>query len=368
VGQHLVVDEPRELDRVHIFGIVDGEPATFRENELQESAVVLQIHQAQLTVLVAVDELRQIGLAIDVAIGCTAIDRAVARSEPAHPWVSVGVCRCERLEIDLGAVNRRIGRCLHESVCEVVLSALRDEELSGHVGELHRLWNDVGLFMTDLNATVGTDTRCLDLGCRFFCDATMCNLLAIQHRLLPVDVAKSAIAKAQQLEADSDHQEDAEQLPEGIEPSSSPLDFFANCRQSKVKTMFVERSNRQNTYRAITVAKRWPEFATTRTDGSGVSMTKADLQTALTAELGKEPHRQTVKRVWEKLVEIGGGDIVEKTRQVGRDQTQTEILAMDMDTAEGLLEKRYVGLDLLENSDHKATTGGVTPVVVESST
>jgi hypothetical protein len=181
------------------------------------------------------------------------------------------------------------------------------------------------------------------------------------------DVAKSAIAKAQQLEADSDHQEDAEQLPEGIEPSSSPLDFFANCRQSKVKTMFVERSNRQNTYRAITVAKRWPEFATTRTDGSGVFMTKADLQTALTAELGKEPHRQTVKRVWEKLVEIGGGDIVEKTRQVGRDQTQTEILAMDMDTAEGLLEKRYVGLDLLENSDHKAATGGVTPVVVESS-
>jgi len=180
------------------------------------------------------------------------------------------------------------------------------------------------------------------------------------------DVAKSAIAKAQQLEADTDQQEDAEQLPEGIEPSSSPLDFFANCRQSKVKTMFVERSNRQNTYRAISIAKRWPEFATKRTDGSGVFMTKSDIETALTAELGKEPHRQTIKRVWEKLIEIGGGDIVEKTRQVGRDQTQTEILAMDIETAEGLLEKRYVGLDLLENSDHKAATGGVTPVVVES--
>jgi len=181
------------------------------------------------------------------------------------------------------------------------------------------------------------------------------------------DVAKSAIAKAQQLDADADHQEDAEQLPDGIEPSSSPLDFFANCRQSKVKTMFVERANRQNTYRAIIVAKRWPEFATKRTDGSGIFMTKADLQTALTAELGKEPHRQTIKRVWEKLVEIGGDDIVEKTRQVGRDQTKTELLAMDIETAEGLLEKRYIGLDLLEHSDHKATTGGVTPVVVESS-
>ncbi|WP_058992429.1 hypothetical protein [Haloarcula sp. CBA1127] len=180
------------------------------------------------------------------------------------------------------------------------------------------------------------------------------------------DVAKSAIAKAQQLDAETDHQEDAEQLPDGTEPSSSPLDFFANCRQSKVKTMFVERANRQNTYRAISVAKRWPEFATKRTDGSGVFMTKADVQTALTAELGKEPHRQTIKRVWEKLVEIGGDDIVEKTRQVGREQTKTELLAMDMDTAEGLLEKRYIGLDLLESSDHKATTGGVTPVVVES--
>ncbi|GGK83524.1 hypothetical protein [Haloarcula sebkhae] len=180
------------------------------------------------------------------------------------------------------------------------------------------------------------------------------------------DVAKSAIAKAQQLDAETDHQEDAEQLPDGIEPSSSPLDFFANCRQSKVKTMFVERANRQNTYRAISIAKRWPEFATTRTDGSGVFMTKADLQTALTAELGKEPHRQTIKRVWETLEEIGGDDVVEKTRQVGRDQTKTELLAMDMATAEGLLEKRYIGLDLLEHSDYKATTGGVTPVVVES--
>ncbi len=96
--------------------------------------------------------------------------------------------------------------------------------------------------------------------------------------------------------------------------------------------------------------------------------TKADVETALTAELGKEPHRQTVKRVWEKLIEIGGNDLVEKTRQVGRDQAKTELLVMDIETAEGLVEQRYVGLDLLENGDRKATTDGVTPVVVESST
>ncbi|WP_324666112.1 hypothetical protein [Haloarcula sediminis] len=177
------------------------------------------------------------------------------------------------------------------------------------------------------------------------------------------DVAKSASAKAHQLEADADHQEDAEALPHGVEPSSSPLDFFANCRQSKLKEMFVEQSNRQNTYRAIAVAKRWPEFATKRTDGSGVFITKDDITTALTAHLGRTPHRQTVARVWEKLNELGGRDCTHKTRQVGRTQEPTEILTMDRDTAEGLLEKRYIGLDLLETSDRKAITGGVTPVV-----
>ncbi|MBX0296673.1 hypothetical protein [Haloarcula nitratireducens] len=177
------------------------------------------------------------------------------------------------------------------------------------------------------------------------------------------EVAKSAIAKAQQLEADADHQEDAEQLPHGVEPSSSPLDFFANCRHQKIKTMFVEESNRQNTFRAISVATRWPEFATERTDGSGVFFTKDDLEDALLAELGSTPHRQTVARVWDKLQELGGTDLVHKTRQVGRKQDQTELLAMDIETAEGLLDKRYVGLDLLDGSEDKATTGGVTPVV-----
>jgi hypothetical protein len=127
------------------------------------------------------------------------------------------------------------------------------------------------------------------------------------------DIAKSAIAKAQQLEADPDQQEDAERLPEGIEPSSSPMDFFANVRQSTVKELFVEQSNKSNTYRAIQVAKRWPEFATKRHDGSGVFLSKDDVTDALTAELGSKPHRQTVHRVWDKLCELGGRDLRAKT-------------------------------------------------------
>jgi hypothetical protein len=177
------------------------------------------------------------------------------------------------------------------------------------------------------------------------------------------DIARSAIAKAEQLDADPDQQEDAEGLPAGVEPSTSPLDFFANCRQTKVKTIFVEESNRQNTYRAVKVAKRWKEFATRRSDGTGVFMTRSDVEDALTAILDGKPHRQTVARVWDRLAELGGDDIREKTRQVGRKQDKKELLAMDMETAERLLEKRYIGMDLLDGGEAKATTGGVTPVV-----
>jgi len=180
------------------------------------------------------------------------------------------------------------------------------------------------------------------------------------------DIARSAIAKAEQGMADPDRRENAEQLPEGIEPSSSPLDFFANCRETKIKELFVERSNRQNTYRAIKIAKRWKEFATERASGTGVFFTKENVTTALTAELGKAPHRQTVKRVWEKLIELGGNDVVKKTRQVGRSQEPVDILALKSATAEGLHAKRYVGLDLLYGTGGKATTGGVTPVVTAS--
>jgi len=177
------------------------------------------------------------------------------------------------------------------------------------------------------------------------------------------DIAKTAIAKGQQFEADPDQQEDAAALPEGIEPSSSPLDFFANVRQSTVKELFVEKENKVNTYRAIQVAKRWPEFGTKRHDGSGVFLTKDDVTGALTAELGSKPHRQTVYRVWDTLLQLGGSDLRAKTRQVGRDQSKTEILTMSMDTANGLNEQRYVGLDLLNDSIGTGTVGGVTPVV-----
>ena len=89
------------------------------------------------------------------------------------------------------------------------------------------------------------------------------------------DIARTAVAKAEQADC-----EETGSLPDGIEPSSSPLDFFANCRERTVKERFVEQSNRQNTYRAISVAKRWPEFGTERVDGSEIFFTKEDMTSA----------------------------------------------------------------------------------------
>lgn len=159
------------------------------------------------------------------------------------------------------------------------------------------------------------------------------------------EIAKSAVAKASQVEADisSDQQEKIEDLPQGVEPSTSPLDFFANCRAQKLRKTFVEQGNKTNTYRAICVAKRWPEFGRQTTAKGGqdiVSFNRDDLKDALTAHLGERPHRQTVTRVWRRLRDDLGGDDIEEGERNDASGT-TKVLRMDLETAEGLLDSRY---------------------------
>jgi len=179
-------------------------------------------------------------------------------------------------------------------------------------------------------------------------------------------IAKTAVGKAEQAIANPDHQEDAQRLPADVEPSSSPLDFFANCEAETIREVFVEQSNRTNTYRAVAAAKRWPEFGTVGNTTGAVAFERDDLQHALTAELGEKPHRQTVSRVWDKMLDLGGTDLELRDRQISNQQEPRELLVMERDTAEGLLEERYAGLDLLDGADEKTVAGGVTPVVTES--
>jgi hypothetical protein len=182
------------------------------------------------------------------------------------------------------------------------------------------------------------------------------------------EIARSASAKACQVEATlnedpKDGDEGTPQLPGDVEPSTSPLDFFANCRQHKVKQRFVDERSEQNTYRALLVAKRWEEFATRRTTGNGVFFTRDDVRQALTAIMGEQPHGTTITRVWKAMKQLGGSDLTEQTRQVSPKQPAKQLLTMDLKTAMALLEDRYCHLDLLEESI--ASTGGVTPVVTQ---
>ncbi|AGB37016.1 coiled-coil domain-containing protein [Natronococcus occultus] len=183
------------------------------------------------------------------------------------------------------------------------------------------------------------------------------------------EIARSASAKACQIEATIEEDDGADtasetaQLPGDVEPSTSPLDFFANCRQYKVKQRFVDDRSEQNTYRALLVAKRWEEFATKRTTGDGVFFTREDVRQALIAIMGEQPHGTTITRVWEAMQNLGGSDLEERTRQVSPKQPSKEILTMDRETATGLLEDRYCHLDLLE--DGAPSAGGVTPVVTK---
>jgi regulator of replication initiation timing len=183
------------------------------------------------------------------------------------------------------------------------------------------------------------------------------------------EIARSASAKACQVEATLEEDtlgngsEGTSQLPGDVEPSTSPLDFFANCRQYKVKKRFVDERNEQNTYRALLVATRWDEFATKRTTGDGVFFTRNDVRQALTAIMGEQPHGTTITRVWEAMKELGGSDLEERTRQVSPKQQAKQILSMDLETATGLFEDRYCHLDLLEEG--AVSLGGVTPVVTQ---
>ena len=202
------------------------------------------------------------------------------------------------------------------------------------------------------------------------------------------DVARTAVGKAQAVEADVEEAEEcsrtamafgndlADRLsnleeeahvdateqtvatPAGVDPASSPLDFFANVRSSNL-----DENLSKNQVRAIKVAKRYDEFAKISHHDGSVAWDRQAITDALTAELGERPFRETVSRVWEKLETLGSDDVEQTRRNNGQTTgTGTKVLRMDRDVAEGLQEARYVQFDLLEEASPNGG-GGVMPVV-----
>lgn len=181
------------------------------------------------------------------------------------------------------------------------------------------------------------------------------------------EIARCASGKVATLEKEM---EDGSDEPEGgtttggAEPSSSPLDFLANCRDTRVKELLVEKHNNKRKYRAIQVAKRWEEFAKVRDGRRGkvVIWLREDVEDALTAVMGEKPHPQIVTRVWDTLQAIGGEDLVEARRKISNKQEAHQILRMNLPDAKSLCENRYHQYDLLED-ELRGHAGGVTPVV-----
>jgi len=167
----------------------------------------------------------------------------------------------------------------------------------------------------------------------------------------------------------SDETDESAALPGGVEPSTSPLDFFANCRSANVKHLMTEEQNEKNRFRALRLAKRWPEFGRKSRNGKKVMFKREDVRQGLTAILGKDPHGTTVTRVWDELESLGGSDLKEKRRclnpESGGEKTQHKetVLVMTVETADGLHDSRYESLNLLDTGGEMALGGGVTPVV-----
>lgn len=180
---------------------------------------------------------------------------------------------------------------------------------------------------------------------------------AEKARTVAKEIAASVNALQEETETDGGEQQ-------GPDSANSPMDFFLNCQQ-----FHVNQALNENRARAVEAVRRRDEFARKGNDGNWY-YTRESLKDALTASLGTRPHRETVRRVWSYIGEMGGRD-VEVTKLYGTaspyEDGGPEAYKIDPETAERFSESRYVGMNLLaDGKPGKAKdvlSGGVTPVV-----
>ena len=127
----------------------------------------------------------------------------------------------------------------------------------------------------------------------------------------------------------------------GPAAASSSLDFFLNNDQ-----YYVNQSVSENRARAVETVRRHAEFATTGRGGN-TWFRREDVREALTAIMGKSPHRQTIARVYEKIDDLGGTDVRESSFGSWKANGGEKALRIDPETIERFEEGRYVGMGLL---------------------
>lgn len=169
----------------------------------------------------------------------------------------------------------------------------------------------------------------------------------------------AASVNAMKNESESDEPEQA------AGKATSPMDFFINCQQ-----YHVNQTLSNNRARAVEIVRRRDEFSREGSYRGSRIFEKDDVKEALTAIQGKRPHRETVRRVWDYISDMGGKDVYEATVQVGttRSGSRKEVIRVSPDADERFNEGRYVGMNLLSHTNgpdaaRSVLSGGVTPVV-----
>ena len=147
----------------------------------------------------------------------------------------------------------------------------------------------------------------------------------------------------------------------GPTPASSSLDFFLNNDQ-----YYVNQAVSSNRARAVETVRRWQEFATVgRSDN--IWFRREDVKEALTAIMGKKPHRQTIARVYEKIDEMGGQDVRETSFGAWKANGGEKALKATPETMDRFEEGRYVGMGLLSGNGSTGSTPDALTTVVTAS-
>lgn len=180
-------------------------------------------------------------------------------------------------------------------------------------------------------------------------------------------VAREIAASVAEIETETTADGGEEQGPQS---ASSPLDFFLNCQQ-----FHVNQSLSKNRARAVEIVRRREEFGRKDSSSEAWYISRENVETALTAILGERPHRETQRRVWKFIGDMGGPDAEETTLQgnstpwegtLGKKKNK-EVYKVGPEAHERFSESRYVGMNLLADGKpgtaRDALHGGVTPVV-----
>lgn len=141
---------------------------------------------------------------------------------------------------------------------------------------------------------------------------------------------------------------------DGPQPATSLLDLYANVEQPRV-----EEKVSANKARAVEIARRNDEFGQVGRSNGRVLIRREDVREALKVIMNTGTvHRQTANRVYDYINDLGRSDVFEG--KIQGDDSRVG-LVLEPHVAERFREGRYVGMDLLAESN-----GGVTPVVTGS--